>query len=197
VRERPRPSFYQSFEQAPLPFGVLHVRTAGDPDIRLGDIERAVASVDPRVPVARALALERQLDRNISDERMARSIALVLGTAALLLAATGLYATMAFAVRRRTREIGVRMALGASVGAVRGMIVRQGLMLVALGVAAGIGGALWTGRAVQNQLYGVSPADPVSLAGSAVVLTASALVACWLPARRATRVDPVIALRDQ
>ncbi|HUF22666.1 MAG TPA: ADOP family duplicated permease [Vicinamibacterales bacterium] len=197
VREEPRPTFYRSFDQAPIPFGALHVRTAGDPDARLGEIERAVASVDPRVPVSRALSLERQLDRNIADERMARSIALVLGAAALVLAATGLYATMAFSVRRRTREIGVRMALGARAADVSFMVVRQGLLLVAAGTLLGLAGALWAGRAIRSQLYGVSPADPISLAGAALILAASAVVACWLPARRATRVDPVTALRDQ
>ena len=196
VREAPRPSFYLVLAQAPVPFGAFHVRTSSDPERRLGDLERAVATVDPGVPITRTLSLDAQIDRNIATERMARSIALSLGLAALLLAATGLYATMAFAVRRRTREIGVRMALGAGAGDVRMMIVRQSLTLVAIGVVAGLAGAVWAGRAVESQLYGVSPVDFVSFAGAAVVLGASALVACWLPARRATRIDPVVALRE-
>jgi ABC-type antimicrobial peptide transport system permease subunit len=127
---------------------------------------------------------------------MARSIAVILGLAALVLAATGLYATMAFAVKRRTREIGVRMALGARATDVRLMIVRQSVMLVALGVAAGLGGAVWAGRAVKSQLYGVSPIDAASFSTAALILGLAAVVAAWIPARRATRVDPVIALRD-
>jgi predicted permease len=196
VREAPRPSFYTAIAQAPVPFGAFHVRTTGDPGQRLGDLERAVASVDPGVPITRTLPLGLQIDRNIATERMARSIAVALGLAALLLAATGLYATMAFAVRRRTREIGVRLALGAGIGDVRLMIVRQSLMLVALGVLTGLAGAIWAGRAVESQLYGVSPLDFASFAGAAIVLGAAALIATWIPARRATLVDPVVALRE-
>lgn len=196
VREAPRPSYYVALAQAPVPFGAFHVRTSGDPERHLGDLERAVASVDSGVPITRTLSLARQIDRNIATERMARSIAVALGLAALLLAATGLYATMAFAVRRRTREIGVRIALGAGMGNVRMMIVRQSLMLVAIGVAAGLAGAVWAGRAVESQLYGVSPVDFVSFTGAAIVLGAAAVMAAWIPARRATLVDPVVALRE-
>ena len=196
VREKVMPTFYVSTSQAPVGFFTLHVRTSGNPEARIGEIERAVASVDPRVPVARAYTLNGQLDRNISEERMARSIAVVLGIAALVLAATGLFATMAFAVRRRTREIGVRMALGANVSNVRAMILKQGLVLVAAGSVFGIAGAYWAGRAIQSQLYGVTPADTISYAGAAIVLAAAALVATWLPARRAMRVDPISALRE-
>ena len=195
VREQPRPTFYVSTSQQPVAFFVLHVRTSGSANARLGEIERAVASLDPNVPVRRALWLEQQLERNIADERMARSIALALGAAALVLAATGLYATMAFAVRLRTREIGVRMALGADRGSVLMMVVRQGLTLVAIGLIVGTTGALWTGRALESQLFGVSPIDPFSLLVSGAALTAAALAASWLPARRATRVNPVTALR--
>ena len=197
VREGPRPTFYISTSQAPIGFFVLHVRTSGSPEARLGEIERAIASVDPGVPVARAFTLNGQLDRNIATERMARSIAMALAVAALILAATGLYATMAFAVRRRTREIGVRMALGASRSDVSSMVVRQGLALVASGVILGAAGAFWAGRIIESHLYGVSPGDPGSFAGSAAILAAVAILATWIPARRATRVDPVTALRDQ
>jgi macrolide transport system ATP-binding/permease protein len=197
VREKPRPTFYVSTSQQPITSFVMHVRTKGDPEAHLGEIARAMASVDPNVPVARAVTLQGQLDRNIADERMARSIAMALGIAALVLAATGLYATMAFAVRRRTREIGVRMALGARTSDVGAMVVRQGLVLAAVGVAFGVAGAMWAGWTLQSQLYGVSPADAASLFGAAMVLTLSAVIASWLPARRATRVDPVVVLREQ
>ncbi|MEX2272784.1 MAG: ADOP family duplicated permease [Vicinamibacterales bacterium] len=197
VREDRRPTFYMSTSQAPIGFFTLHVRTTGSPEAGLGEIERALASVDPGVPVARAFTLNGQLDRNIATERMARSIAMALGVAALILAATGLYATMAFAVRRRTREIGLRMALGARTSDVSRMIVRQGFVLVALGTVAGAAGAFWAGRTIESQLYGVSSADAASFIAAASVLAAAAMLATWIPARRATRVDPVIALRDQ
>lgn len=195
VREEPRPTFYVSTSQQPIAFFVLHVRTLGSPDARLDELERAVAGLDPNVPVRRARSLERQLDRNIADERMARSIALALGAAALVLAATGLYATMAFTVRRRTREIGVRMALGADGGTVRSMVVREGLRLVTIGLVAGTLGALWAGQVLESQLFGVSAADPYSLAVSGAALVGVGLLASWLPARRATRIEPVTALR--
>jgi hypothetical protein len=115
---------------------------------------------------------------------------------AALAGQTVLYATMAFAVRRRTREIGVRMALGANVSNLRAMILRQALTLVAAGALFGFAGAYWAGRAISSQLYGVSPADTASLFGAAGILGAAALLATWLPARRATRIDPVQALRD-
>jgi putative ABC transport system permease protein len=196
VREAPRPSFYMMLAQEPAISAAFHVRTSVRPEDRLGDMQRAIAGIDPRMAVRRALPLDAQLDRNISDERMARSIAVILGLAALMLAATGLYATMAFAVKRRTREIGVRMALGARATDVRLMIVRQSVILVAFGIAAGLGGAVWAGRAVKSQLYGVSPIDAASFSTAALILGLAAVVAAWIPARRATRVDPVIALRD-
>jgi putative ABC transport system permease protein len=196
VREAPRPSFYMMLAQEPAISAAFHVRTSVRAEDRLGDMQRAIAGIDPRMAVRRALPLDAQLDRNISDERMARSIAVILGLAALMLAATGLYATMAFAVKRRTREIGVRMALGARATDVRLMIVRQSVILVAFGIAAGLGGAVWAGRAVKSQLYGVSPIDAASFSTAALILGLAAVVAAWIPARRATRVDPVIALRD-
>ena len=196
VREARRATFYRPWTQRPATWGVVHARTHGAPAATLGEIERAIAAVDPDVPVARALTLEGQLDRNIADERMARSVAIALGVAALVLAATGLYATMAFAVRRRTREIGVRMALGAQRADVGAMILRQGLELVGVGTALGAAGAFWAGRTIESQLYGVSASDAVSFGAAAAVLASVALLAAWLPARRATHVDPVIALRE-
>ena len=196
VREAPRPSYYLPLAQEPAAAGAFHVRTSGRPEAALGAMERAIVGIDARMAVRQALTLDAQVDRNITDERMARSIALTLGVAALVLAATGLYATMAFAVRRRTREIGVRMALGASGTDVRLMVMRQSLILVAFGICGGLGGAVWAGRAVESQLYGVSPVDAASFAAAALILGMAAIAAAWLPARRATKVDPVTALRD-
>ena len=196
VREAPRPSYYLPLAQEPAAAGAFHVRTSGRPEAALGAMEGAIAGIDARMAVRQALTLDAQVDRNITNERMARSIALALGFAALVLAATGLYATMAFAVRRRTREIGVRMALGASGKDVRLMVVRQSLILVALGIFGGLGGAVWAGRAVESQLYGVSPVDATSFAAAAFILGMAGIAAAWLPARRATNVDPVTALRD-
>jgi ABC-type antimicrobial peptide transport system permease subunit len=114
----------------------------------------------------------------------------------LVLATAGLYATMAFVVGRRTREIGVRMALGARTTDVRALVLREGVVLALAGVVGGLALSLWAGHALRNQLYGVSQMDVVSFVVAAVILAAAALMASWIPARRAARVDPVVALRD-
>ena len=196
VREDPRPSFYVPFAQSPFFQGVVHARTDGDPAELVETLRRAIADVNPNVPVSRAISLREQRLRNIADERMAEAIGVILGVAALLLAAAGLYGTMAFTVRRRTREIGVRLALGATVANVRGLVLRQGLALVALGAGAGAIASLLAGRLLASQLFGVSPNDPVSIAAALAILAAIAFLATWLPARRATQIDPVVALRE-
>jgi predicted permease len=196
VRESARPSFYVSFAQEPFGQGVIHARTAGDPAEMVETLRRAVAEVHSRVPIARALSLEEQMLRNIADDRMAEAVAALLGISALLLAAAGLYGTMAFTVRRRTREIGVRLALGAAVHDVRRLVLRQGLTLVLSGALAGAAASMAVSRALAHQLYGVPPLDLLSLGAALAILSGAALMAAWLPARRATRIDPIIALRD-
>jgi predicted permease len=195
VRELSTPTFYVPLAQWPSAAGVLHVRVT-EPSSRLAELRRVVAAVNPAVPVIRAHTLPDQVERNIADERLAMTIGLTLALVALLLATAGLYATMAFNVGRRTREIGVRLALGARTTEVRSLVLREGLALALAGVACGLAFSIWVGRALRHQLYGVGALDVPSLIGAAVVLAAAALLASWLPARRAARVDPVIALRD-
>jgi ABC-type antimicrobial peptide transport system permease subunit len=122
---------------------------------------------------------------------------LLFALVALSLAAVGLYGVLAFTVARRTAEIGIRMALGAQRTDVRRMVVGQGMGIVAIAIALGVGGALATGRLLGSLLYGVSPRDPVTYATVVGVLLAMALLACWIPARRATRIDPMEALRHE
>jgi predicted permease len=196
VRESARPSFYVSFAQMPFGQAVIHARTAGDPAALVETLRRAVAEVHPQVPIARAMSLEEQMLRNIADDRMAEAVAAVLGISALLLATAGLYGTMAFTVRRRTREIGVRLALGAAVHDVRRLVLRQGLALVLSGAVAGALASMLVSQALASQLYGVPPLDPVSLFAALLILSGAAVTAVWLPARRATKIDPIIALRD-
>jgi len=132
----------------------------------------------------------------VNNERVAMTIGLVLALAALLLAAVGLYGAMSYSVTQRTREIGVRLALGAVPRNLRHTILGQGLRLVLIGGALGIGLGIWLGRLVESRLYGVRPGDPLSFVVSGGVLTLVALIACWAPARRAMKVDPVVALRQ-
>jgi predicted permease len=196
VREERTSSFYVALAQWRSTAGVLHVRTSGDPGPRVADLRRVVAAVNPVVPVVRAHTLPDQIERNLADERMAMAIGLTLAAVALVLATAGLYATMAFLVGRRTREIGVRMALGAADTDVRSLVLREGILLALTGVTAGIAISVWVGHALRHQVYGIGPLDPFSFSTAAAILVAAALVASWLPARRAASVDPVIALRE-
>ena len=205
VRESAQPSFYVPFAQSPYDAGVLHVRFANASGgaataiaaARIEELRRVVAAINPAVPVTRAYTLLDQIERNIADERMASAIGVSLAAVALLLAAAGLYATMAFVVGRRTREIGVRMAIGARALEVRALVLREGLMLAATGVVVGGALAIGVGRSLESLLYGVGSRDLISLIAAAAVLTAAAVLASWIPARRASRVDPVVALRDE
>jgi predicted permease len=196
IREEPHPSFYLAFAQSPFFQAVIHARTAGDPAVLVDTLRRAVAEVNPAVPVSRAMSLDEQRRRNIAEDRMAQAIAVTLGASAALLAAVGLYGTMAFGVRRRTREIGVRLALGATPGNVRGLVLRQGLALVVIGASAGAAGSILAGRALASQLYGVAPTDMLSIVAALLLLLGTAVLAIWLPARRATRIQPIVALRE-
>jgi putative ABC transport system permease protein len=134
-------------------------------------------------------------DTRISETRAAAELAVVLGVLALGLAALGIYGVMSFAVTQRTREIGIRMALGANRRGVLRLMMAQGLRLVVIGVILGVPGGAALARVLSSMLFGLSPFDPLSYAGVTVFLVVVALLACWLPARRATKVDPMIALR--
>jgi putative ABC transport system permease protein len=196
IREEPHPSFYVAFAQSPFFQAVIHARTAGDPAVLVDTLRRAVAEVNPAVPVSRAMSLDEQRRRNIAEDRMAQAIAVTLGASAALLAAVGLYGTMAFGVRRRTREIGVRLALGATQGNVRRLVLRQGLALVVIGATAGAAGSILGGRALASQLYGVEPTDTLSIVAALLLLIGTGVLAIWLPARRAMRIQPIVALRE-
>jgi predicted permease len=198
LREDAGPSFYYSLAQSARPHGgVLHVRTAGDPAALVETLRRAIAGVDPAVPVTMARTLRDQVSLNVNDDRAAMTIGLALALAALLLAAVGLYGAMSYAVGQRTREIGVRLALGAAPRHIRGTVLGQGLRLAIIGSGLGIGLGAWLGRLIEARLYGVTPGDLTSFALATGVLTVVALVASWAPARRAMRVNPVEALRRE
>jgi hypothetical protein len=156
----------------------------------------AAQALDP-APKLEVDSLENFLEgmNEVREARAASKMTVLFGMLALLLASTGLYGVMAYTVSHRTREIGIRMALGAQAADVMKLVLRQGMKLVLLGVAIGTGASLAVTRVVKSLLFGLSATDPVAYVGVASLLTIVALLACWAPARRATRVDPMVALR--
>ncbi len=147
------------------------------------------------IPLYNLRTLERQIERSLLNERLVATLSTAFGILATLLAVIGLYGVMAYTVARRTREIGVRMALGAATTDVLWLVMREVLLLVGSGIVLGVIGAWYLSTAVRSQLYGLTPTDPLTIAAAALILGAVALLAGYIPARRATRVNPVRALR--
>ncbi len=173
----------------------FELRTAADPKAILPAIRNVVAQVNPNLPLFDVSTESEQIDRLLFQERLVARLSSFFGLLALLLACIGLYGLLAYEVTRRTREIGIRMALGAYSADVLRLVVGQGLALAAAGAAIGIGVALGVMRFLDSLLYGVRPADPLTFTAVALFLAVVALLACYLPARRAMRVDPIVALR--
>ena len=175
--------------------GYLAVKTAGDPMQLAQAVREQVWAVDKEQPVSGVMPLQELLDEELSPRQTQADVLGAFAGLALLLASLGIYAVLSFRVAQRTQEIGVRMALGAQRGDVLQMVLRQGLKLTLLGIAVGLAGALALSRVLAHLLYGVSATDPATFAGVAALLVAVALLACYIPARRAMRVDPMVALR--
>jgi predicted permease len=160
-----------------------------------GRVRSEAQAVDPQIPASNARAMEQFLAATVAARRFNLSLMSVFAGATLLLAAAGLYAVISYTVTQRTREIGVRMALGAQRGAIRRLVIGQGIKLALVGMALGLGAALALSRWMSSLLFSVSAIDPLTFAGVAALLLLVATLACWVPARRATKVDPLIALR--
>ena len=197
-----RPVWYvpyaqQTFAPPPeLPLELV-VRPGGDRQGLAAAVRTALRDVDPDQPLSAGAPLREQLDDVLIADRFSAVLVAALGIAGLLLAAIGLYGVMAYTTGRRTGEIGLRLALGARTGDVLRLVVGQGIALVAAGLAIGIAAALALARLLASVLYEVSPSDPATFVAVAVVLASAALLACWLPARRATRIAPMEALRSE
>ena len=175
----------------------FYVRTAGPPEDLFSAIRATAARVDPLVPITNMRTMQEQFRENLATERFAGAAATVFAVLATALAALGLYGVLAYSVAQRSREIGLRVALGAPTSRIRGMVLRQIIGMAMIGTLLGGAAAAVLGRAAQSLLFGVEAENPLALAAAAVVLTAVMLGAAYIPARRASRVDPisVLALR--
>jgi predicted permease len=173
----------------------FYVRTAQDSDSIASVLRDAVRKLDPAMPVYGMRTLEAQLDRTLTTERLIATISLGFGALATLLAAIGLYGIMAYVVTRRTKELGVRMALGAKAGSVIWIVMKEVLLLLGIGLVIGVPAAILLGRFVSAQLYGVKAQDPWVAGVCVIFLMVVASLAGFIPARRASRIDPILALR--
>ncbi len=194
--EPPQACVYVPLEQNYSDAMILYVRSAGDPLGILRPVQREVRDAAPGIGVTDTRTGRQIVDGGLFQAKMGVVLLGVFGLLALALASIGLYGIMAYSVNLRQREIGVRMALGAARASVLRLVLRQGMTLVLSGVIIGFAGALGAGRLLSRMLYGVSASDPISVAGAAFVLLAAALLACYFPARRASRLDPLAALRE-
>jgi predicted permease len=196
LSEPPRSFVYLPYRQGAwdLNLGVV-LRTDGDPRGMVSALREQIHALDSQVEVWAVAALEEFIEAAFVAHRIAATLLTLLGAVALVLSAMGIYGVMAYVVSQRTHEIGVRMALGAQTGDVLRMVFREGIRLGSIGAGLGLIGTLAVGRLLSNFLYGVSPFDPVTILLVAGLLGAVVLAACLLPAQRATRVDPLVALR--
>ncbi|HEY6803575.1 MAG TPA: ABC transporter permease [Pyrinomonadaceae bacterium] len=197
VTEQIRPMAYYALVQEPQPVNNLVVRFNGSAGSIIPQIRAAIKQVNNNLPIDDVVPLSDFIDRSLTQQRLIARVASFFGLLALLLASVGLYGVMSYAVARRTNEIGIRMALGAPRTNVLWLILREVFLLVGIGLVLGIGVALATTRAAETLLFGLKPNDPLTIAGAATLLLVVAALSGYLPARRASRVNPMVALREE
>jgi predicted permease len=200
LRQAPGPEMYVPFTQKPWPSMMtfqVALRTRADPLAMTAAAREAIRSADPDLPVAKVAAMTALVDGSMTQSRFAALVLGGFGALALMLAAVGMYGVISYSVRQRTREIGIRMALGAEKRNVLGMVLAQAASLAGVGVSIGLAAAFAATRIMAGYLYGVRATDPITFIGAAAVLVTVTLLACYVPARRATRVDPMVALREE
>jgi predicted permease len=199
MREPTQHMVYLPYPQAPggsLSFGMtMELRTDGSPDGFVGAVRQAIGGIGRQIPILGFSTVAEEVNNSLAQERTVAELSSLFGLVALILAAVGLYGVMAYAVSRRTSEIGIRMALGAQPQAVQSMVLRESLGLVAMGLALGVPLTIAMAHLMSSQLYGISQADPLTIVGAAGLQTLIAALAGYLPARRAAKVDPMVALR--
>jgi predicted permease len=195
--EGPTPYLYMPMSQNYLSSATLQARASGDPLQLMGAVQREVQALDKDLPVFGVKTMSQHLQGALMAPQLAAAVLGVFGAVAMLLAAVGIYGVVSYAVAQRTREFGLRMALGALPRNVAWLALRKGMAPVWMGMAIGLVASLAATRLLESFLYGVSASDPMTYAAAAILLGAVALLASYIPARRATKVDPMIALRSE
>ena len=190
-------AYYFPISQSPIRGLDLAIKSSTDPSSLVGPIRGVLAELDPELPLFDIRTMPERLERSLTDRRTPMLLTAGFSLAALLLAALGIYGVLAYLVQLRTREIGIRVALGGNPSEIFRLVLRDGLLVLALGLVFGLGGAMPLGRVIESRLYGVSSMDPRVVGLVLAVLGVVALVACVVPARRATRIDPVRALAQE
>jgi len=193
----PRPTIYMPVQQSYVPQLTLHVRSATDPESMVATVRREVQALDPTLPLYNVRTLADQRDGSLHTERVAAALLVLFGAVALILAAVGLYGVLSYSVTARTREMGIRLAQGAQPRDLLALVVGQGMRLTVVGLVVGVAAAFALTRLIEQLLFGVTATDPVTFAAVPLLLAGVALAACWIPARRATRMDPLVALRHE
>jgi predicted permease len=198
LRDEPPPQFILPYVQQTQVGGMTYeIRTRMNPEAILPVLRKVVRQEDPNLPLVNVRTQDQQIEADLQQERIFVTLTSGFGLLALALACVGIYGIMAYSVANRRNEIGIRMALGAQPGQVRGMILRESTWLAGTGIVAGLTASLLLTRLVKSMLYGIQPYDPTTLAGGVLILMAVALAASWIPARRAARVQPMQALRHE
>ena len=192
-----QPTVFVCNLQAPSLFTNLVVRTEGDPMAAVSAVKEAIRQVDPEQGVAEIVSMEQLLFNSIAQPRLQTILLGAFGVLGLVLACVGVYAVISYSVAQRVREVGIRLALGASPNLIRALVLREGMTMAGAGVAMGIVAALVLSRYLSTLLYTVKPTDPGVFASVSALLLAAAAAGCWFPARRATTVDPAVVLREE
>jgi putative ABC transport system permease protein len=195
---QPSPEMFAPFAQQPPPFGTLAIRTwSADPLPMAAAVRAALREVDRDQPITNVRSMQSIVNETLTEAKYVSGLTALFACIAMALAVMGIYGVMSYSVARRTHEMGIRMVLGAGEGDVVRLVLRQAVMVVGIGLAIGVAGALAVSRMLSSWLYGVSARDPLTFVATPVGLALVALLASYIPARRATKVDPAVALRSE
>jgi len=197
LRDAPPATMYVPIAQQRVASMTFELRTVDDPTRTVQSVREAMRRVDPNIPILKISTQTEQIEQRFAQEKVFAQAYALFGSLAIVIASVGLFGLMSYNVARRTNEIGIRMALGAKREHVVGMVMRESLILIAIGVAIGVAAALAAGRFVASLLYNLAPTDPLTMIGAAAVLMAISAIAGYVPARTAARVDPMVALRNE